>query len=65
MQKARNLAGLALVVASLAAPVMAAVPAEVTAAMAEAKADAIVIGGAVLVIVIAVAAFRWMRSAAR
>jgi hypothetical protein len=44
---------------------MAAVPADVTAAMTEAKADAIVIGGAVLVIVIAIAAFKWMKSAAR
>jgi hypothetical protein len=59
----KQTAVVAALVASLALPVMAAVPADVTAGLAEAKADAIVIGGAVLVIIIAIAAFKWMRSA--
>ena len=56
---------------SLAVPVLlasagsafAAVPVEVTAAMAEAKTDSLVVAGLVLVVIIAIAAFKFMRRA--
>lgn len=44
-----------------AAPVFAAVPTEVTTALADMKADALVVAGLVLVAIIAVAAFKFMR----
>lgn len=43
----------------------AAVPADVTTALADAKTDSLVVAAAVLGIVIAVAAFRFMKGAAR
>lgn len=43
------------------APVFAAVPTEVTTALADMKADALVVAGLVLVAIIAVAAFKFMR----
>lgn len=49
----------------LAGAAHAAVPAEVTTALSDAKADATTVAGAVLVIAIAIAAFLWMRRAAR
>lgn len=46
-----------------AGSVFAAVPAEVTTAITEAGTDAAVIGGAVLVVIVAIAAFKYMRRA--
>lgn len=43
------------------APVLAAVPAEVTTALTDMKADALVVAGAVLAAIIAVLAFKFMR----
>lgn len=51
--------------AVLAGSAYAAVPAEVTSALSDAKTDAVTVAGAVLVIAIALAAFIWMRRAAR
>lgn len=42
---------------------MAAVPAEVTTAMTEAKADSLTVAGLALVVIIAIAAFKYMRRA--
>jgi hypothetical protein len=60
MQKLRVLGA-----AALAAPaaVFAAVPTEVTTALTDGKADAITIATGVLLIVFAIAVFRWMRAA--
>ena len=44
-----------------AAPVFAAVPTEVTSALDDMKADALTVAGLVLVAIIAVAAFKFMR----
>ena len=44
-----------------AGSVMAAVPAEVTTAIADMKTDALVVAGAVLVAIIAVAAIKFIR----
>lgn len=44
-----------------AAPVFAAVPTEVTTALDDMKADAMTVAGLVLVAIIAVAAFKFMR----
>lgn len=41
----------------------AAVPAEVTTAISDAGTDAAVIGGAVLVVIVGIAAFKYMRRA--
>ena len=41
----------------------AAVPAEVTAALTDAKTDSLVVAGLALVIIIAIAAFKFMRRA--
>lgn len=41
----------------------AAVPAEVTTAISDAGTDAAVIGGAVLVVLVGIAAFKYMRRA--
>lgn len=51
--------------AALSAPVVAfaAIPADVTAALTEAKTDVNTIGGAVFIIVIAIAAWRLMKRA--
>lgn len=53
-------AGAALYAAAL--PVFAAVPAEVTTSMTDMKADAITVATGFLVAVIAIAAFKLMRS---
>jgi hypothetical protein len=45
------------------AQAFAAVPAEVTAAMTEAKTDSLVVAGLALVVIIAIAAFKYMRRA--
>ena len=42
---------------------MAAVPAEVTTAMTDAKADSLTVAGLALVVIIAIAAFKYMRRA--
>lgn len=42
---------------------MAAVPAEVTTAMGDAKTDSLVVAGLGLVVIIAIAAFKYMRRA--
>lgn len=55
-------AGAAVVVASTA-PAFAAVDAAVTTKLTEAGTDAAVIGGAVLVLIIGIAAFKFMRKA--
>lgn len=52
-----------LVLAPLSAAI-AAVPADVTAAMADLKTDALVVAAAFLVAIIAVAAFKFMRRGA-
>jgi len=57
--KALFAAGSALVAGSA----FAEVPAEVTTAMTEAGTDAAVIGGAVLVVIVGIAAFKYMRRA--
>lgn len=46
---------------AVAAPVFAAVPTEVTTALGDMKADAMTVAGLVLVAIIAVAAFKFMR----
>lgn len=53
------LASLSLVAGSA----MAEVPTEVTSAMSEGKADALTVGGLALVIIIAIAAIKYMRRA--
>lgn len=47
----------------LAGQAYAAVPAEVTTALDDAKADAMTVGGLVLVVIIAIAAFKFIRRA--
>ncbi|WP_024302786.1 major capsid protein [Pseudogulbenkiania sp. MAI-1] len=49
---------------AVAGSAMAAVPAAVTTALNDAGTDAAVIGGAVLVVIIGIAAFKYMRKAA-
>lgn len=49
--------------ASLPAVSFAAVPETVTTAITTAAADVAIIGGAVLGVIIAIMAFRWMRKA--
>lgn len=55
-------AGAAFVVASTA-PAFAAVDAAITTKLTEAGTDAAVIGGAVLVLIIGISAFKFMRKA--
>jgi len=52
----------ALSVAS-AVPAFAAVDAAVTSALSDAKADGATVGGAVLVVIVAIAAFKYIRRA--
>ena len=49
--------------ALLAGQAFAAVPAEVTTALGDAKADGLTVAGLVLVIIIAIAAFKFIRRA--
>jgi hypothetical protein len=58
--KARFAVGTALV-GGVAAPVLAAVPADVTTAISDMKADALTVAGAVLVAIIAVMAIKFIR----
>lgn len=48
---------------ALAGSVFAAVPAEVSSALTDAKADSLTVAGLALVIIIAIAAFKFMRRA--
>ena len=57
--KALFVAGSALATGSA----FAAVPTEVTTALTDAGADAAVIGGAVLVVIVGISAFKYMRRA--
>lgn len=57
-RKLQTLAGLATLSAGSA---MAAVPADVTTALTDAKTDALVVAGMALVVIIAIAAFKYMR----
>ena len=61
MQKIKALFGAAAALS--AGSVFAAVPPEVTTALTEAGTDAAVIGGAVLVVIVGIAAFKYMRRA--
>lgn len=65
MNKAKQkvLAGLALTTAGVSSA-MAAVPAEVTAALGDAKTDGVTVAGLFLVAVIAIYAFMLMRKGA-
>jgi len=60
-----QLASLVALVSTFAGNAYAAVPAEVTTSLTDGKADAIVVAGSVLAIMIAVSAFLWMRRAAK
>lgn len=51
------------IVLATAAPAFAAVPSEVSDALTEMKADALVVAGLVLVAIIALAAFKFIRRA--
>lgn len=53
----------AAVLAASVGSVFAAVPADVTTAISDMKADAIVVGGAVTVAIIALAAIKFLRKA--
>jgi hypothetical protein len=59
MKKIKLAALAALSTAS--ASTFAAVPADVTTALTDAKIDVVAIGGAVLIVVVAIAAFRYMK----
>ena len=60
----QNIKALFVVGSTVAAgSAFAAVPTEVTAAITEAGTDSAVIGGAVLVVLVAIAAFKYMRRA--
>ncbi len=63
----KNILALKLVAAgvlsTVAAAASAAVPTEVTSALTGARTDAAAIGGAVLVVLIGIAAFKYMRKA--
>jgi hypothetical protein len=53
--------GLMALLFGFAGPVSAAVPAAVTTAITDATADVATIGGAVLVVIITIATFIWLR----
>ena len=55
--------GVALLGAMIAPAAFAAVPADVTTAITDAGTDAATIGGAVLVVIVGIAAFKWLRRA--
>lgn len=62
LSKAKVGAVLALVTAA-ATPAFAVVPAEVTTAITEAKGDALIVGAAVLVVIVAIYALKLLRKA--
>lgn len=57
----KKLAVLAALSAASIGSAMATVPTEVTTALTDAKADALTVAGLALVVVIAIAAFKYMR----
>lgn len=61
MSKLARISPLALL--AIAPLSQAAVPADVTTAITGAGTDAAVIGGAVLVVIVGIAAFKWLRRA--
>lgn len=63
MQLNKKLAALGATLSIAGGNAFAAVPAEVTASLTEAKADSLVVAGLALVIIIAIAAFKFMRRA--
>lgn len=65
MKQVKNLlvAGSALAVSAFSAASFAAVSADVSTALADAKADVATIGGLVLIVLVAAAAFKYMRRA--
>lgn len=58
-------AAAATALAGFAGSASAAVPTEVTTALTDAGTDTVTIGGAVLVIMIGISVFLWMRRAAK
>lgn len=63
MQNKNIVTSVSAVLALSAGQVFAAVPAEVTTALGDAKADGLTVAGLVLVIIIAIAAFKFIRRA--
>jgi hypothetical protein len=59
----RVVLGSAALFAVSAGQVFAAVPVEVTTALDDAKADGVTVAGVVLVVIIAIAAFKFIRKA--
>jgi hypothetical protein len=57
----KKLAAVAAFTAGAAGSAMATVPTEVSTALTDAKADALTVAGLALVVVIAIAAFKYMR----
>lgn len=57
----KKISGVLVALAPLSA--FAAVPVEVTTAMSDAKTDSLVVAGLALVVIIAIAAFKYMRRA--
>lgn len=57
----KKLAAVAATTAGAAGSAMAAVPADVSTALTEAKTDALVVAGLALIVVIGIAAFKYMR----
>lgn len=57
----KKLAALAALSAASIGSAMATVPTEVSTALTDAKADALTVAGLALVVVIAIAAFKYMR----
>ena len=60
---AKKIAVGSAVVLSGVVPAMAAVDAGVTTALSDAKADGATVGGAVLIVIVAIAAFKYIRRA--
>lgn len=65
MKQVKNLlvAGSALAVSAFSAASFAALSSDVTTALGDAKADVATIGGLVLIVLVAAAAFKYMRRA--
>lgn len=63
MNLKKRLAAVAAVTLAGATNVMAAVPAEVTTAISDSKSDAITVATAVLVVIVAIFAFKLLRKA--
>lgn len=63
MQLNKKLAALGTSLSVVGGNALAAVPAEVTTAMTDAKADSLTVAGLALIIIIAIAAFKYMKRA--